>query len=84
MHARCASAGARSARIIAEEGGRWGDNTQATFFYVPDPDAHYARAKAAGADIMQPPQDTPYGARAYYVRDLEGFLWGFSTYTPAP
>jgi uncharacterized glyoxalase superfamily protein PhnB len=59
----------------------WGDNAQAAFVYLTDPDAHHARAKAAGADILQPPKDVPWG-RSYYVRDLDGFLWGFSTYMP--
>jgi uncharacterized glyoxalase superfamily protein PhnB len=64
-------------------GSLWGDNTQGTWVYLPDPDAHFARAKAAGADIAQAPMDTPYGSRGYYARDPEGFLWGFSTYRPA-
>lgn len=49
---------------------------------VSDPDALFARATNAGAAVVQPPNDTPYGARACLVRDLEGFLWGFSTYMP--
>ena len=60
----------------------WNENTQAVHVYLTDPDAHYARAQAAGARIVQPLHDTPW-ARAYYARDLEGFLWGFSTYKPA-
>jgi uncharacterized glyoxalase superfamily protein PhnB len=50
--------------------------------YLADPDAHHARAQAAGARIVQLLYDTPW-ARAYYALDLEGFLWGFSTYKPA-
>jgi uncharacterized glyoxalase superfamily protein PhnB len=49
----------------------------------PIPDAHYARAKEAGARIILAPHDTPW-ARGYYVHDLEGAIWGFSTYKPAP
>jgi uncharacterized glyoxalase superfamily protein PhnB len=60
----------------------WGDNTEAIHVRVPDPDAHHARAAAAGASILRPPFDTPW-ARGYYARDLDGFLWGFSTYSPA-
>ena len=60
----------------------WGDNTQAMYLYVADPDAHHARASAAGAAIIKAPHDTPW-ARSYYAHDLEGFLWGFSTYKPA-
>jgi uncharacterized glyoxalase superfamily protein PhnB len=51
---------------------------------VSDPDAHHARAAAAGAEIIQPLTDTPYGARSYAVRDPEGFVWAMSTYKPEP
>jgi uncharacterized glyoxalase superfamily protein PhnB len=61
---------------------RWGDQRQSVHIYLADPDAHFARAKAAGATIVDPPTDTPYGARAYYARDPGGFLWGFGTYRP--
>ena len=66
------------------ERGYWGDDSQCTCAYVADVDAHHARAVAAGATILQPPQDTPYGARGYYTSDSEGFVWGFSTYRPTP
>jgi uncharacterized glyoxalase superfamily protein PhnB len=62
--------------------GMWGSDNQALYVCLAEPDTHYARAKAAGAAIVQEPRDTPYGARGYYARDLEGFLWGFSTYRP--
>jgi uncharacterized glyoxalase superfamily protein PhnB len=50
--------------------------------HVDDPDAHYARAVAAGAEIVRELRDEEYGARGYSVRDLEGNLWDFSTYRP--
>ena len=50
--------------------------------YVEDVDAHYARAKAAGAEIVMELEDTDYGSRGYSVRDLEGHLWSFGTYRP--
>jgi len=50
--------------------------------YVADVDAHYARAKAAGAEIVMELEDTDYGSRGYSVRDLEGHLWSFGTYHP--
>ncbi|MEZ5287467.1 MAG: VOC family protein [Vicinamibacterales bacterium] len=61
----------------------WGPERQATCVQVADPDAHHARAAAAGVEVMAPLADTPYGARAYTARDPEGFLWTFSTYRPA-
>lgn len=47
-----------------------------------DIDAHYARAKAAGAEITRPIADADYGSREYSVRDCEGHLWSFGTYDP--
>lgn len=60
----------------------WGDDRQALYVHLSDPDRHHAQAKAAGATIVHGPADTSYGARGYSARDLEGFLWGFSTYVP--
>lgn len=48
--------------------------------YVDDVDAHYERAKAAGADILSEPEDQPYGDRRYRVRDPEGHQWNFHTH----
>ena len=47
--------------------------------YVDDVDAHYARAKAAGAEIRQELMDMPYGDRRYDAYDAEGHLWMFAT-----
>ena len=63
-------------------GSLFGARTHGVYVHVADPDAHHARATAAGTKILQPPADTPYGARGYYAEDPEGFLWGFSTYRP--
>jgi len=52
--------------------------------YIEDVDAHYERAKAHGAEIVQALTDTSYGSREYCARDLEGHLWSFGTYQPAP
>lgn len=50
--------------------------------YVDDPDAHMAKAVAAGAKITQPIRDEEYGARGYGVTDLEGHHWYFGNYRP--
>lgn len=60
----------------------WASVKQGVYVYVEDVDAHYARAKASGAEIVRELQDTPYGSREYSVRDPEGHLWGFGTYRP--
>lgn len=47
--------------------------------YVPDVDAHFLRAKAAGAKIVSEPEDQFYGDRRYEAEDTEGNLWSFAT-----
>ena len=47
--------------------------------YVDDVDAHYERAKAAGAVVTAAPQDQFYGDRNYRAVDPEGARWIFST-----
>lgn len=46
---------------------------------VPDVDAHYAHAKAAGADIDREPTDQEYGLREYGARDPENHRWWFAS-----
>jgi PhnB protein len=43
-----------------------------------DVDAHYERAKTAGAEILEEPADQPYGHRRYTARDPEGHQWYFA------
>ena len=52
------------------------------YVVVEDADAHYARAKAAGAEIVRELEDQDYGSRDYSARDFEGNLWSFGTYRP--
>jgi uncharacterized glyoxalase superfamily protein PhnB len=42
-----------------------------------DIEAHCARARAAGAEIIAEPEDQFYGDRTYRARDLEGHIWTF-------
>jgi uncharacterized glyoxalase superfamily protein PhnB len=56
-----------------------GSNTQRIRVRVDaDIDAHFARARDAGAVVVQEPSDEFYGARTYRVRDPEGHTWTFS------
>ena len=67
----------------ADEGGSaWGDRNQAISVHVGDPDALFTRATNAGAAVVLPLATTHYGARHFWARDPEGFLWGLSTYRP--
>jgi uncharacterized glyoxalase superfamily protein PhnB len=56
--------------------------SQALCVRIDDPDAHCARARAAGAVILQEPKDEDYGSRGYSARDPEGAVWYFGTYRP--
>lgn len=53
------------------------------YVVVDDPDAHFARAKAAGATIIRELEDQDYGSRDYSAKDPEGNIWSFGTYDPA-
>lgn len=57
-----------------------GVNTQNVMLYVDDAEAHYRRAIAAGARIVDEPRVHDYGAdywsdRSYGALDLEGHMW---------
>ncbi len=54
------------------------------YVYVEDVDAHCARAQAAGARIVIPPEDTEWGSRRYRALDPEGYEWSFGNYRPTP
>jgi uncharacterized glyoxalase superfamily protein PhnB len=56
-----------------------GKNTQMLHVHVDTGiDAHYARARAAGATILMEPSDQFYGDRSYRAKDPEGHIWVFS------
>ncbi len=56
--------------------------TQGTYLVVPDADAVYATAKAAGAEMVIDIRDMDYGGRAFSCRDIEGHTWSIGTYDP--
>jgi uncharacterized glyoxalase superfamily protein PhnB len=59
-----------------------GAETQSAYLIVSDADAVYAKAKAAGAEILLEIKDEDYGGRGFTCRDLEGHIWNFGTYDP--
>ncbi|MGB8260015.1 MAG: VOC family protein [Terracidiphilus sp.] len=63
----------------AEAGGR---ETRSVYLVVSDAEAVWARAQAAGAEIVRPIQKTPYGSREFTVKDPEGHSWSVGTYNP--
>jgi uncharacterized glyoxalase superfamily protein PhnB len=60
-----------------------GRTQRAPYVYVDDVDAHYDRAKAAGAEITMALHANDYGGRGYAGRDLEGNEWSFGSYVPS-
>lgn len=54
-----------------------GGTTGTTAVMVDNVDAHHAHSVEAGAEIVYPPTDQPYGFREYSARDPEGGLWSF-------
>jgi uncharacterized glyoxalase superfamily protein PhnB len=59
-----------------------GGCTQSLYLVVEDADALYARAKAAGAEILIELKDEDYGGRGFSCHDPEGHLWSFGSYDP--
>jgi uncharacterized glyoxalase superfamily protein PhnB len=55
-----------------------GHHTQSLTVFVEDVEAHFERAKAAGAKIVEELNETAYGERQFGVEDLEGHPWLFS------
>jgi uncharacterized glyoxalase superfamily protein PhnB len=69
----------------SEKADDYGSHAGQSWLYVavPDPEARFERAQAAGAEIVRELSDTEYGSRDFAVRDPEGNLWSFGTYRPA-
>jgi uncharacterized glyoxalase superfamily protein PhnB len=57
---------------------RLGHSTQSLYVNVDDVDKHFARARKAGAKILEAPANTSYGPRRYGVEDPEGLQWFFA------
>jgi len=70
--------GSEWADYIASPASAGGKNTQSIHVQLKDGiDAHCARARAAGAVILQEPTNQFYGDRTYRARDPEGHVWTF-------
>jgi uncharacterized glyoxalase superfamily protein PhnB len=59
-----------------------GGTKQSPYIVVADADEVYARARAAGAEIVIEIKDEDYGGRGFSCRDPEGHLWNVGTYDP--
>jgi uncharacterized glyoxalase superfamily protein PhnB len=54
------------------------DTSCSTMLHVEDVDRCFERAKQAGANVIQPPENHPFGERQCVVEDLGGHHWTFS------
>jgi len=77
------SIGADGAMIVADVRGeqqppRANMVTHVIKVRVDDVGAQFARARAAGAKVLEPPIDREYGERECTVEDLAGHRWQFS------
>jgi uncharacterized glyoxalase superfamily protein PhnB len=52
--------------------------TSLVYVLVSDVDAHFEHARAAGAEIVEAPNDLPFGHRRYGCRDPQGHEWFFA------
>ena len=59
-----------------------GYNTASVYLIVEDVDAHYEKARSAGAEIVLDIVDQDFGGRGYTCKDLEGHLWSFGSADP--
>ena len=74
--------------MMAEENEVWGNKSPLSLggspmflmIYVPDVDAAFARALAAGASEVRPVADQFYGDRAGTLKDPYGHQWTLSTH----
>ncbi len=69
---------ARGAHRGCATPAKLGAYTQSLTVFVEDVDAHYRRAKSAGAKIVEDLNETCYGEKQYGVENLDGHRWLFS------
>ncbi|MGH4010236.1 MAG: VOC family protein [Pseudonocardiaceae bacterium] len=74
-----------SAKHAESVHGHLRPGTSAMYIPTQDVDEIHQRAQRAGAQILHPPNHTQFGsgakAYAFTLKDPEGYLWTFGTYT---
>ena len=58
-----------------------GSSPVSLYVYVPDPDATFKQAVAAGATVVMPVAEMFWGDRAGNVKDPFGYSWMIATHT---
>jgi len=66
--------------MIGQAGGEWKPKPNTVHVYVPDVDATYKKALAAGATSTREPVTQFYGDRSAGVEDAQGNSWWIATH----
>lgn len=69
-------------RLMRQPDEVGGVETQSCYLVVEDADAHYVKARAAGAQILLKLKNDDNGGRGYTCADPEGHIWNFGTFDP--
>ena len=64
--------------VLTERSGDATDQAHGVLVRIRNVNQHSEQARKAGAKIVRPPADHPYGERQYTVEDLAGHRWTFS------
>jgi uncharacterized glyoxalase superfamily protein PhnB len=73
-----------SARVSDDDHWPIQPGSLGAYVVTDEPDTLFARATAAGAEILSGLHETDYGSRDFAVRDPEGNRWSFGTYRGEP
>ena len=77
------SGGFEVGALVAHAPAKLGGSGLHLYLYVPDSDALFAQAVAAGAREVMPVADQTYGDRMGGVLDPFGHMWWLATFKPA-
>ncbi|MBA3896571.1 MAG: VOC family protein [Sphingomonadaceae bacterium] len=69
--------------MVSDGGGVRPSMPAMLYVYVADTDATFRSATIAGAKIIEPPSDMPWGDRRATVADRWGNIWQIATYLDA-
>ncbi|MCG6903932.1 MAG: hypothetical protein LJE68_14755, partial [Rhodobacter sp.] len=69
-------------KFMADPGDLGGRETTTIYAVVTDLAARYARVQKAGAKILMPLEQQPYGGANFTVADPEGHIWTLGDYDP--
>jgi uncharacterized glyoxalase superfamily protein PhnB len=64
--------------LVVIEKGKLPDSTYSIMLHVEDVDSHFEHARQAGATVINPPADYPFGERQCTLEDPGGHRWTFS------